>query len=138
MGTAPAGPAWLQWWSAAMAGLSFVSSIASTWMVGSVAFPLYGPTSGMPEMPASAPGRLRGGIVMTFVSIVLMVLATATGWWPSTADGDNVEVKDAQGASACGILLQGAPAGTIWLQTSRGLLKIKIDAIAQMMPASSC
>src|SRR5688572_23008072 len=131
MGETPEGPQWLEWWSAGMAGLAFVTSLLSTWMVGSVAFPLYGFTNPGEAMPASAPGRLRGGIVMTFLSIVMMVLSSISGWWPSGAGGDKVEVKDARGAAACGTWVEGAPAGSIFLQTSEGIVKIEIGAIAQ-------
>ncbi len=138
MGETPDGPQWLEWWSAGMAGLAFVSSLLSTWMVGSVAFPLYGFTNPGEAMPASAPGRLRGGIVMTFISIALMVLSSVSGWWPSAAGGDKVQLKDARGGVACGTMVDGAPAGSVWLQTSDRVLKIEIGAIAQMSPVSSC
>jgi hypothetical protein len=139
MGATPDGPAWLEWWSAGTAGLAFVLSLLSTWMVGSVAFPLYGFNTPGQEMPAAAPGRLRGGIVMTFLSVAMMVLSSISGWWPSEAGGsDKVEVSDSRGGKACGTMVDGAPAGSIRLQTSDGVLTIQLGAISQMSTVSSC
>jgi hypothetical protein len=106
-------------------------------MVGSVAFPLY-KFGGDTQMPDSAPQRLRGGIRMTFVSILLMVLAGLTGWWPAGGGDNKVQVSDANGTSACGAWVEGAPAGSIWLRTSDGVVTINIRAIAQMNKVSSC
>jgi hypothetical protein len=138
MGTSPDGPQWLGWWSAGMVVLAFVSSLLSMWMVGSVAYPLYN-FGGEAQMPAAAPARLKGGIRMTFVSILLMVLGGLTGWWPGGADSGKVEVKDANGGSACGAWVDGAPAGSLWLRTADGkVITISIRAIAQMNQVSSC
>lgn len=135
VGETSTGPAWLDWWSGGMAVLAFLSSLVSTWMVGGVAFPMY---SASAEMPANAEGRLKGGIRMTFVSIAMMVLAGAAGWWPEGADGGKVEVKNSQGDSACGTWVSGAPAGFLWLETSQGLVKVSIEAVTEMKPVSSC
>jgi hypothetical protein len=137
MGNTPDGPQWLGWWSAGMVILAFVSSLLAMWMVGSVAFPLY-TFGGEAGMPQSAPQRLRGGIRMTFVSILLMVLAGLTGWWPAGASESNVQVRDANGASVCGTWVEGAPAGSIWLRTPDGVVTINVRAIAQMDKVSSC
>jgi hypothetical protein len=136
MGTTPSGPDWLSWWSAGMVVLAFITSLSSMWMVGSVAFPLYNFGAGA-QMPASAPKRLRGGILMTFVSIVMMALAAVGGWWPS-GGGDKVQVRDAGGASACGSWVEGAPAGSIWLRTSDGVITINLRAVASMDRVTSC
>ncbi len=143
MGATPDGPQWLEWWSAGMAGLAFVASLLSTWMVGSVAFPLYGFTGPGDQMPAGAPGRLRGGIVMTFMSIALMVLSSVSGWWPAEAGGSGgggstVQIADSRGGTACGTLLDGAPAGSIRLQTAQRVLTVDLGNVAQMTPVSSC
>jgi hypothetical protein len=139
MGETPDGPQWLEWWSAGMAGLAFVSSLLSTWMVGSGAIPLYGFTNPGEALPECAPGRLRGGIGLTFISSARMVLSSVSGWWPSEAGGGGkVELKDARGGVACGTMMDGAPVGTIWLQTADRVLKIEIGAVAEMSPVSSC
>lgn len=138
MGNHPDGPAWLDWWSAGMIVLAFLSALLSMWMVGKVAFPLYHFDPGA-QMPANAPQQLRGGIRMTFVSILLMVLGSLTGWWPGgSSTANKVEVKDANGASACGTWLDGAPAGSIRLDTADGVITISLRAVAQMNPVSSC
>lgn len=131
MGAEPSGPAWLGQWSAGMTILAFVTSLASTWMVGTVAFPLY-------EDPAAqmSPGRLKTGIKMTFVSIALMALAGLAGWWP--AGGEKVEVTDGSGASACGEWVSGAPTGSLWLRTEQGTITINIQSVADMQQVGSC
>src|SRR5262245_30924562 len=90
-GNEPAGPEWLSWWSAGMSVFAFVSALVSMWMVGSVAFPLYGGG----QVTEKTPGRLKGGIGMTFASMIMMVLASLTGWWPAGGGQDQLEVSDA-------------------------------------------
>ncbi|HZM80087.1 MAG TPA: hypothetical protein VFC19_30500 [Candidatus Limnocylindrales bacterium] len=136
MGETPAGPEWLSWWSTGMSLLAFVSSLISMWMVGGVAFPLY---SGH-QMPQNATGRLKGGIGMTFASIVMMALGALGGWWPTTGDGGggNVQVSDAGGNSACGELVQGAPSGSMWLQTDKGRMTVALKNVAEIRQVSTC
>ena len=135
MGETPAGPEWLSWWSTGMSLLAFLSSLISMWMVGGVAFPLY---SGE-QMPQNATGRLKGGIGMTFASIVMMALAALGGWWPtSSAGGGNVQVSDAGGNTACGELVQGAPSGSMWIQTDKGRVTVALRNVAEIQQVSSC
>lgn len=132
MGETPAGPEWLSWWSTGMSVAAFVSALISMWMVGGVAFPLYGGG----QMPRNAPGRLKGGIGMTFASIVMMALAGLGGWWP--AGGNNVKVSDSGGNSACGELVQGAPSGSMWLQTGEGRVTVALKNVAEIREVSAC
>jgi hypothetical protein len=134
MGDTPSGPEWLTLGSTGVSVLAFVSSLLSMWMVGGVAYPLY--TSAEAHMPPNAPRRLRGGIRMTFVSIVLMALAGVTGWWP--AGGEKVQVTDANGASACGSMMDSAPVGSLRLKTADGVITINLRAVASMSKVSSC
>jgi hypothetical protein len=137
MGETPAGPQWLSWWSTGMSLLAFVCGIISMWMVGGVAFPLY---SGG-QMPRNATGRLKGGIGMTFAAIVLMALGSLGGWWPTSggqASAEQVEVSDGTGNSACGKWVQGAPAGSMWLQTGEGRVTVALKNVAAMRQVSSC
>jgi len=132
MGETPAGPEWLSFWSTGMSVLAFISSIVSMWMVGGVAFPIY---SG-DQMPRNATGRLKGGIGMTFAAIIMMALASLAGWWP-TSDSQ-VQVSDGAGNSACGKWVQGAPAGSMWLQTGEGRVTVALKNVAEMRRVSSC
>lgn len=138
MGEEQAGPQWLQWWSTGMSVLAFISSLISMWMVGGVAFPLYTGDQ-MPQNPAR---RLKGGIGMTFATIVMMALGALGGWWPETpAAGPaetSMEVSDASGNTACGRWVQGAPAGSMWLQTRQGVVTVALNSVSQMRPVSSC
>jgi hypothetical protein len=134
MGETPAGPEWLSWGSMGMSVAAFVASLISMWMVGGVAFPLYGGE----QMPANAPGRLKGGIGMTFAAIVMMALAALGGWWPSSAGGNNVQVSDAGGNTACGELVQGAPSGSMWLQTGEGRVTVGLKNVAEIRQVASC
>lgn len=136
VGEEPAGPDWLAMWSTGMAILSFVTALLSMWMVGGVAFPTY---SGE-QMPASAPGRLKAGIGMTFVAVIMTVLGAADGWWPAEGGGgsEQMEVRDSSGNVACGTLAEGARQGAMWLDTADGRVTVSLNAIASMRPVSSC
>lgn len=141
MGEEPAGPEWLSWWSTGMSVAAFVTSIISMWMVGGVAFPLYGGE----QMPENSGGRLKGGIIMTFVTIVMMALGALGGWWPATessgssgSSGSNVEVSDPNGNSACGELMDGAPSGSMWLQTAEGRVTISLRNVTEIRQVSAC
>jgi hypothetical protein len=134
MGETPAGPDWLQFWSTGMSILAFVFALLSMWMVGSVAFPLY---SGG-HMKPSAPGRLKGGIGMTFAAIIMMALAGMAGWWPTGAS-DKVQVSDGSGNTACGRWVEGAPAGSMWLETESGQrVTVSLKAVSEMRQVSTC
>ena len=135
MGETPAGPEWLSWWSTGMSVAAFVSGIISMWMVGGVAFPLYGGE----QMPQNATGRLKGGIGMTFATIVMMALGALTGWWPTTSsDAGSVQVSDPNGNSACGELMQGAPSGSMWLQTDEGRVTVALKNVTEIRQVAAC
>jgi hypothetical protein len=135
-GETPTGPEWLSWWSTGMSVAAFVTALISMWMVGGVAFPLYGGE----QMPRNATGRLKGGIGMTFATIVLMALGALTSWWPAGADGEggNVQVSDATGNSACGELMRGAPSGSMWLQTDEGRMTVAIKNVTEIRQVAAC
>lgn len=135
MGSEQPGPEWLSWGSAGMSILALVTSFFSTWMVGSVAFPTYGPEA---AMPAEAPGRLKGGIVMTFISIAMMAIAGAAGWWPAAEGGAKVQVTDSRGGTACGSLVDNAPAGILWIKTEKGTVTVSLDALSDLTPVDKC
>lgn len=134
MGEEPAGPEWLSWWSTGMSVAAFVSGLISMWMVGGVAFPLYGGE----QMPQNATGRLKGGIGMTFVTIVMMALGALGGWWPASAEGGSMEVSDPNGNSACGVMMKGAPSGSMWLQTNEGRVTVALKNVAEIRQVTSC
>jgi hypothetical protein len=137
MGETPAGPEWLSLWSTAMSVLAFITGIISMWMVGGVAFPLYGGE----QMPENATGRLKGGIGMTFATIVMMAFGALGGWWPASAGdsaGSNVQVSDTSGNSACGKLTQGAPSGSMWLQTDEGRMTVSLKNLSEIREVSTC
>lgn len=136
MGESPSGPEWLSWWSTGMSILAFLCALISTFMVGNIAFPLYGRDPSA-ELPPGAADKLRTGIRTSFAAIILMALASLAGWWPSGGE-DQVEVRDSAGASACGTLVEGAPAGSMWLRTDEGVVTINLQAVAQMRPVGSC
>lgn len=137
MNAEPAGPQWLEWWATGMSVLAFLSSIVSMWMVGGVAFPLYTGD----QMPQNPTGRLKGGIGMTFASITMMALGAFGGWWPETSAASaepSVEVSDGTGNKACGRWMQGAPAGSMWLQTREGVVTVTLQNVSQMRKVNSC
>lgn len=135
MGEQSPSPDWLQWMATGGTVGAFVTALWSIVMVGQVAWPT--DTAAAPD-PAQMGGRLRSGIRMTIVSVALMAFAGLSAWWP-TDGGASVEVSDASGGKACGVVTEGAPAGTMWLTTADGeTLPIRLAAVANVRPVSSC
>lgn len=130
------GPEWLSWWWMGFSAFAFGLSLVSMWFIGGVAYPVYG--GGIDRMPKNAPGRLRTGIRMAFSSILMMVVAALGGWWPSEASPNLVSVTDASGASACGTWVEGAPAGSIFLDTSDGRVTVRLAQVSEVRPVASC
>lgn len=136
MGAEAPGPDWLQWTATASTVGAFVMALWSIVQVGKVAWPVGDPTAA-PD-PAAMSGQLRSGIRTTIVSVALMAFAGLSAWWPSESAA-SVEVSDGNGVTACGVVTEGAPEGTMWLTTADGqTLPIRLAAVASLRPVTSC
>jgi hypothetical protein len=110
----------------ALAGIlvlaAFACACLGIYFVGKAAWPLYGSAGedGIADQSDvdRASHELRRGLVMTFVSIALVALATTTSWWPTEEDGGStgsgqVQVQASSGESFCGTLAEPQQAGTL-------------------------
>lgn len=137
-----AAPFAVQWLAGALAGLAFVLACTAIFLVGQVAYPLYG--SAQEAEPAREPTiakrsrRLRTGIQVTYLSLVVLVLATLSAWWPPAApDNVAVEVRDTTGEVWCGDLVD-APSGGVRLATGDGRITIPLNRVGVIRPVRNC
>jgi hypothetical protein len=140
----PAGesaPGWLQ----ALAGILVVAALAlaclATFLIARVAWPLYTGSEALADTPAElsrAGHQLTRGLVMTFVAVGLVALASAISWWPqdSTTSG-KVEVQSADGQAFCGRLSEARP-GVIRIETDDRPVLVAIQSVTAMRSVDSC
>ncbi|CAA9548982.1 MAG: hypothetical protein AVDCRST_MAG79-2541, partial [uncultured Thermoleophilia bacterium] len=122
-----------------VAGLLALTALAvaclATYLVARAAWPLYGPRPPSPTVPEpddlrATSRRLTRGIALTFVSVALLALSAASGWWPTDdedAPAAAVEVR-AQGGAWCG-RLGSSPDGGVVLVTTEGRVAIPLEAL---------
>ena len=111
-GAASSEPKWLQQLAAILVLLALAIACLATVLVAGAAWPVGGWRRGSAggrdlEAEVQRGGRhLRTGIVLTFVAVGLVALATSSSWWPNYGGGGGqlVEVSTAQG-TLCGTLV---------------------------------
>lgn len=138
-------PRAVQWLAAALAVAALAAACAAIFTVGRVAYPVSDTADGASAVPgaAAAVGRLRIGIRLTIVALILAVIAALSGWWPaasastSTAAAAAVAVTAASGQAWCGPLVSG-PAGAVSVRTAHGVITVPAQDIAQVSPAAQC
>jgi hypothetical protein len=89
-------------------------------------------------VPAAA-ARLRAGIRLTIVALILAVIAALSGWWPAAkaSAAAAVAVTATSGQAWCGPLASG-PAGAVSVRTASGVITVPAQAIAQVRPVAQC
>jgi hypothetical protein len=112
-------------------------------LVASEAWPVYAgrrpdPVIGRADAEVRRGGRrLRAGIALTFLAVVLVALATSTSWWPKADQGsDLVEVSTSQG-SFCGTLT-GSDGGSVSLDVAGRSVVVPLDRVGGLRPVASC
>ena len=95
-----------------------------------------GDASALPGV-AQAAARLRAGIRLTIVALILVVIAALSGWWPSATSTAAVTVTGTSGQAWCGPLVNG-PAGAISVRTANGVIAVPAQVIAQVRPVVQC
>lgn len=136
-GDSPA-PQWAQWIATALVVAALALAILSIYLVGRIAYPIDDPAALRERPRTGVARRLRRGVALTYVSIVVLVLATLSAWVPRDTDAaGTVEMSDATGRTWCGELAQ-APAGTVRLDTVDGPVTVRLSAVAQLRPVSGC
>ena len=142
-GSASTAPQWLQQLAGILVLLALALACAATVLVAGAAWPVGGwRRSSAPDATSEAEvqrgGRhLRTGIVLTFVSVGLVALATSSSWWPNDAGSDGlVEVSTAQG-TLCGTMLDPEDGG-LALDVGGQRVVLGLDQVAGVRPVDSC
>ncbi len=133
-------PGWLQQLAGLLVLVSLVLACVATVLVASAAWPVYGAAhasvSAAEEIQHTG-RRLRTGIVLTFLAVVVLALATSSSWWPSdNGDGDLVELSTARG-SVCGTLVD-AEAGTVAVEASGQRVVVPLQDVVTLLPIADC
>ena len=135
-------PRAVQWLAAALAVAALAAACVAVFTVGRVAYPVSDATDGASAVPAAgAAARLRAGIRLTIVALILAVIAALSGWWPaasvSASAAAAVAVTATSGQAWCGPLASG-PAGAVSVRTANGVITVPAQAIAQVRPVAQC
>jgi hypothetical protein len=137
-------PSVVQWLAAIVAVIALAVACLAIFTVGRVAYPVNLATdnsSGAHQI-AQAAGRLRTGIRLTVLALILIVIAALSGWWPKTTGNTTsgtttIALSDATGQTWCGPVVNG-PDGTISIRTVQGVVAVPTQTVARLRPVTSC
>jgi hypothetical protein len=141
------GPHWLQVLAGVLVLLALALACTATALVATAAWPVHDIEDGV-AVGASADNllhhtanRLRLGIMITFLAVVLLAVGATSSWWPEDAassggDASLVEVTTNQGA-ACGTLQDGDP-GTITVSSGGQQVVVPAESVVRLRPVASC
>jgi hypothetical protein len=127
--------------------VAFGLACAGIVLVGRAAWPLYG---GSPRVPVGGDEdraieitsrQLTRGLLMTFLSVAALALATATSWWPhddAAGGASEVRVQTDDGRTACGELAVASQPGTVRLVSDGRPVEVSLGAVTSLAPAGSC
>lgn len=128
--------------------VAFSLACAGIYLVGRAAWPLY---RGDPAAPAGDDAaaaidvtsrQLTRGLLMTFLSVAALALATATSWWPEEQDAGGaavtVQVRTEDGRTACGELTPSPQPGTVRVVRDAQPVLLSLDALASVAPVDGC
>jgi hypothetical protein len=141
----PDNPTWLQVWAGVLVLVALVLACLATFLVGRVAWPLFGGRqTTVPDVAAEMERearRLRAGLLLTFVALAVLALGTASGWWPQPATGDGagglVAVQASGGERVCGSLGR-ASAGTLRVSVDGQPVVVSLRDVVAVDPVDSC
>jgi hypothetical protein len=137
-GSSPA-PRAVEWLAAVVAVAALAAASLAIFTVGRVAYRINDAADGAGALPSAgqAAARLRDGIRLTIVAVILAVIAALPGWWPASTSSAAVAVTGTSGQAWCGPLVNG-PAGAISVRTGNGVISVPAQAIAQVRPVTQC
>ena len=129
--------------------VSFALACTGIYLVGRAAWPLY---RAEPEAHDAAHGDaavatasrlLTRGLLMTFLSIAALALATAASWWPKENSGGGggaaqVELQTTNGRSACGTLADAPQPGTLRVIAGAQPVDVSLSALSSVTPVAGC
>jgi hypothetical protein len=122
--------------AAAVAVAALAVACVAIFTVGRIAYPVGDALHG-DRAAAAGTARIRAGIRLTIIALILAVIAALSGWWPSPASNPAVAVTGTTGQAWCGPLVSG-PAGAISVRTATGIVTVPAQAIAQVSPVGRC
>jgi hypothetical protein len=134
--TSSTAPRAVQWLAAALAVAALAVACMAIFTVGRVAYPVGDALEG-DRAVADGTARLRAGIQLTIIALILAVIAALSGWWPSPASNPAVAVTGTTGQGWCGPLVSG-PADAISVRTASGTITVPTQVIAQVSPVGRC
>ena len=129
-------PRAVQLLAAAVAVAALAVACVAIFTVGRVAYPVGDALHG-DRAVAAGTARIRAGIRLTIIALILAVIAALSGWWPSPASNPAVAVTGTTGQAWCGPLVSG-PADAISVRTASGIITVPAQAIAQVSPVGRC
>ena len=139
-GSRPDNPMWLQVLAVVLLFSALALACAATYLVARVAWPLYGardaPVDEAAEV-ARAGRRIKQGLVLTFVAVAVLAVATASGWWPQDGEGGGAEVtvQARSGERLCGSLGQASP-GSLAVSVDGRPVVVSLDNVAEIHPGA--
>ena len=140
----PDNPEWLQAWAGILALVALALASVATFLVGRVAWPLYGGRPRATSDPAAELARegrrLRVGLALTFVAVGALALSTASGWWPheeAAATSALVEIQAATGERWCGSLQDAAP-GSLAVDVGGSPVVVALRDLAVVRAVGGC
>lgn len=137
-------PGWMQFLVGGLVLLALGLACAATVLVGLAAWPIYGPvvaTEGSPETVARTSGQLRMGISLTFVSVVILALATSSKWWPTGTGSQSAQVAvevTTEAGVICGNLTGSGGRGLLTVSVGDRLVAIALTDVVSMQPVDGC
>ena len=134
--TSSSAPRAVQWLAGALAVAALAVACTAVFTVGRVAYPVSDALDG-DRAVAGGTARLRAGIRLTIVALILAVIAALSGWWPAPASNPAVAVTGTTGQAWCGPLVSG-PADAISVRTPNCIIAVPTQAIAQVSPVGRC
>jgi hypothetical protein len=141
----PDNPTWLQVYAAILVLVALALACTATFLVGRVAWPLLGgraaPVADAAAVLEIEGRRLRRGLLLTFVAVAILALATASGWWPQPAGksgGQNlVTVQVSSGERVCGSLGHTS-VGTLRVSVNGSPVDVSLGDVAAIEPVDHC
>ena len=136
----------LQVMSAILVLVAFALACTGIYLVGRAAWPLYRgdphAAHGGEEAVSTTSRQLTRGLLMTFLSIAALALATAASWWPKENGGaggaTQVQVQTNDGRSACGELREAPQPGTLRVLADDQPLDVALGSLASVSPVGGC
>jgi hypothetical protein len=141
------GPHWLQVLAGMLVLLALALACTATALVATAAWPVHDIADGVAAGVSAdnllhhTANRLRLGIMITFLAVVLLAVGATSSWWPKDAtsgsgDASLVEITTNQGA-ACGTLQDGDP-GTITISSGGQNVVVPAQSVVRLRPVASC